>query len=102
MPFNSQTAALAGAKSNRTGRKNKVDIKVKGYFEELLSHNLPQIQRDLDEMAPKERVEILLKMARFIIPIATTLELTTPEQDQINPTIITITRNIKESECESE
>ena len=98
MPFNSRTAALAGAKSNRTGRKNKVDIKVKGYFEELLNHNLPQIQKDLDQMEPHQRIDILLKMARFVIPIATTLELTAPEQDKINPIVVTVTRKIKESE----
>jgi hypothetical protein len=57
---------------NKDGRKpgtqNKVTTETKEMFSLLLSNNLDKIQTDLDSLKPKERIDVLLNIAKFVIP----------------------------------
>lgn len=86
MRFTKDNAAHYGSKSSRKGSKNKADTRIKDAFELLLTNNLDKIQEDLDEMKGTERVDILIRLAKFILPAPKTIELTTPEKWEI-PTI---------------
>jgi len=60
-----------GRKKNTS---NKTTAEIRNLFSNLLSANIELIQKDLDQMTPKERVYILLKLSEFVIPKAKELE----------------------------
>jgi len=99
MPLTSEQAREYGKKSSRKGVQNKVDIKVKGYFEELLNNNLERIQEDIDSLTPLQRIECLLKLARFVVPIASTIEIST--DNEIRPIILDLGNGISPEQLES-
>ena len=51
-----------------TGSKNRVNQPIRDKFLELLETNMERMQKDLDELEPKERIKLLLDMASFCIP----------------------------------
>lgn len=64
----------AGISGNPTGRpkgaKNLTTLQVKEILTGIIQQHLKpgQINRDLKELKPKDRLEILVKLATFIIP----------------------------------
>lgn len=70
--------------ANTTGKKfggrqkgtpNKSTDKVRRHFEKLLTDNLGRLQHDVDVLEPKDRVKVLLEMAKFVIPTLRAAEL---------------------------
>lgn len=50
------------------GAKNKSSVIVQNAFSELLSDNLPQLKKDIAELHAKDRVKVLLDLAKFVVP----------------------------------
>lgn len=50
------------------GAKNKSSVIVQNAFSELLSDNLPQLKIDIANLEPKDRVKVLLDLAKFVVP----------------------------------
>jgi hypothetical protein len=50
------------------GTPNKVTKELRLFFKELLDQNQQQIENDLKELKPKDRIELLIKMAEFVVP----------------------------------
>ncbi len=57
---------------NRDGRKkgtpNKYSLDVKTAMADLVAFNLDKLQDDLDEMSPKDRAAVIMKMSDKVIP----------------------------------
>jgi len=80
------------------GSKNVTTVKTRKNFHYLLENNMAQLQEDLDEMGAVDRFKCLMLLARFCVPTLKSTELTTPQGEQMNPIVVTVTRKIKESE----
>lgn len=65
---NKERASLAGRKSSRAGVPNKSTAETREAFSLLLSNNLARLQQDLDSLEPKDRLKIILDLARFVVP----------------------------------
>lgn len=65
---NKERASLAGRKSSRAGVANKSTAETREAFSLLLSNNLARLQQDLDSLEPKDRLKIILDLARFVVP----------------------------------
>ena len=50
------------------GTQNKITKEIKEYFKEIIEFNLPQMQTDILELTPKDRIDIMLKISEFILP----------------------------------
>jgi hypothetical protein len=50
------------------GKSNKVTAKVRDSFSDLLDDNLLQLREDIAELEPKDRVKLLLDLAKYVIP----------------------------------
>jgi len=50
------------------GVPNLVTTRIKEAFAHLLDHNLYRIQMDLEELTPKERLDVIMKLAEYILP----------------------------------
>jgi len=63
-------ANLTGKKfgGRKKGTPNKVTDKVRSQFEELLSKNLNTLQDDIEALEPKDRIKVMLELAKFVVP----------------------------------
>jgi hypothetical protein len=43
-------------------------LEIKDFYKKLIEKNLYQIETDLMELSPKDRLEIILKLSEFIVP----------------------------------
>lgn len=50
------------------GTANKVTTEIREFYKELIENNLQQLESDLIELTPKERIEVLIKLSEYVIP----------------------------------
>lgn len=55
-------------RSDRTGTPNKATAKVREAFKLLVENNLQQMQSDIDSLEPKERLGVIIQLAKFVLP----------------------------------
>ena len=57
---------------NQAGRKagvpNRSSAQIRDSFQQLLEENLEQLREDIRSLEPKERVQLLLSLANYILP----------------------------------
>ena len=72
----------------KPGTPNKITKDIRESFQHLIEDNLPILQNDIDSLTSKERIDVLLSMANFIIPkmrsIEDTTQDTTKEDDDLS------------------
>lgn len=69
MGFNNrELASKAGKKSSRAGVPNRATAEVREYFKLLIQGNLERMQSDLDSLEPKDRLQILIQLSKFVLP----------------------------------
>jgi hypothetical protein len=57
------------------GSPNKVTAEVRKAFATLIRKNLKTMEQDLATLKPKERLEVLISLARFVIPTIKAIEI---------------------------
>lgn len=73
------------AKAGRPkGSKNKATQEVREKFRELVEGNISNFQEDLDSLKPLDRLNVIMKLAKFVLPTLKATELRT-ENGDINP-----------------
>lgn len=65
---NKDLARQAGQKSSRAGVPNKATSDVREAFKLLIEGNLDKMQSDLDSLEPKDRLQILIQLSKFVLP----------------------------------
>jgi hypothetical protein len=84
--------------ANNTGQKfggrtkgtiNKDTAEIRNSFQLLIENNLKQLEQDLKDLEPKDRVKAILDLSKFVIPLLKATEIT-DVSEQIGFTPITI------------
>ncbi|WP_242082711.1 hypothetical protein [Aestuariivivens sediminis] len=70
------------------GSKNKVTQEVREKFKFLLENNIDRIQKDLDELEPKDRIKLILEISKFVIPQLKAVELSQDPENSITPIVV--------------
>ena len=60
----------------KKGVENKVTSDIREKFNQLLTDSLETISDDLKELSPKDRINLLLQLSKFILPQLKATELT--------------------------
>ena len=60
----------------KKGVENKVTSDIREKFNQLLTDSLETISDDLKELSPKDRINALLQLSKFVIPQLKATELT--------------------------
>lgn len=67
-----------GMTNNRSGRPkgspNRTSEQLRNVFQQFLETNLESMQRDFDQLEPKDRLMFIERIAKMIIPAPITLE----------------------------
>lgn len=62
-------------KGRKIGSKNIATEEVRTAFLNLVESNLEQLEQDLKELEPKDRLKIIIELSKFILPSLKTVEL---------------------------
>lgn len=65
MPFKKGHKTATGRPK---GSANKATTIVRQSFSKLLQDHLPQLEDDLAELEPKDRIKLLLDLAKYVVP----------------------------------
>ena len=73
---------------NKSGRpkgvQNKDTAQIRTSFQLLIENNLEQLENDLKELKPFERIKMILELSKFVVPHLKSMELINPnEEDKI-------------------
>jgi hypothetical protein len=79
---------LRNASGRPKGTNNIVTQKVRDAFGLLVENNLDQMQKDLAVLDPKDRVKLLIEMAKFIVPTLRSVDLNDNTEGQYKPIVI--------------
>jgi hypothetical protein len=52
----------------KPGSLNKNTISIKSNFQKLVEDNLEQLDADLKALSPRDRIKLIIELAKFIIP----------------------------------
>jgi hypothetical protein len=63
-----------GNEGRPKGSVNKSSNEIREAFQMLLEDNLEKLQEDLNELAPKDRIKLLLDLSNYILPKLRTTE----------------------------
>jgi predicted lipase len=50
------------------GTPNKVTTEIKDVFKQIIECNLSQIETDIMELNPKDRIDVILKLSEYVLP----------------------------------
>ena len=93
---NKELASRAGKLGTRKGVPNRINHEVRKSFQLLVENNLERLQSDLDELEPKDRIKLILDMAKFILPTLQAVsidDLREDEAESFNVLTINLTSN---------
>ena len=66
MKFDSNTGREAGKKSKRG--KSKTIEEMRSMVKDLVEKNIDQIEKDLQQLEPKDRLDCLTRLMRYVMP----------------------------------
>jgi predicted lipase len=50
------------------GTPNKITTEIKDVFKQIIECNLSQIETDIMELNPKDRIDVILKLSEYVLP----------------------------------
>ena len=83
------------------GTQNKDTAQIRTSFQYLIENNLEQLESDLKELKPFERIKMILELSKFVVPHLKSMELINPnEEDKFKRVIINLGAGINPEEDE--
>ena len=78
-------------KGKPKGATNKNTKELRGKISLILNNNIDKVQSDLDKLEPKDRLNVLLQLVKYVTPQLKAMEVETTIQDnnnRFNPIVI--------------
>jgi hypothetical protein len=98
MPFDRKTGKKAGSLSTRKGTPNKATKEIRESLKSLLESNIERMQDDILALEPKDRLKVLMELAKFVIPTLKATELST--KDDFKKIEVNIIRMVHEKDID--
>jgi ABC-type transporter Mla subunit MlaD len=76
------------------GAVNKTTAEIRECFQNLVSDNLEQLNKDLNSLEPLQRLKVVIEIAKFVVPTLKATELTTEIDKSFKPIVIKLESGI--------
>lgn len=76
------------------GTPNKTTNEIRQKFNDFIDNNLEKLQKDLDKLTPKERVDAVIRLLPYIIPKLSEVSIDNTTEDNANRPIMIIDAGI--------
>lgn len=73
------------SKGRPKGSVNKTTKEIRNAFSLLIEDNMDQLKTDLKELEPKDRITLLLQVAKFVIPTLKAIEVAEDNKHMRSP-----------------
>jgi hypothetical protein len=73
------------------GSTNRTTKEVRERFKTLLDNNIETIESDLAMLEPKDRINAILQLAKYVVPQLRSVEIFETKQKEFEPINITLT-----------
>jgi hypothetical protein len=70
------------------GTPNKTTNEIREHFQKLVNNNLIQLEKDIKDLEPKERIKTILELSKFVIPTLKATELSATAENGFKPIVI--------------
>jgi hypothetical protein len=80
------------------GTLNKNTSELRERFALLIENNFDKLQNDIDLLEPKDRIKVILELAKFVVPTLKAIELSTGNENGFNPIVINLGAGINPDE----
>jgi len=84
------------------GTPNKVTSTVKDWLAQLIDNNRKQVERDLKELEPIERLRIIEKLMGYVVPkqqaVSAIVDYDNLTEEQINTIVAEVTKGLEEDD----
>ena len=77
------------------GTPNKTTSEIREHFQNLITENLGQLNQDLKELEPLQRLKMIIELSKFVVPTLKATDLSLSDNDEEKFNQIVITRIIK-------
>jgi uncharacterized protein with WD repeat len=95
MPFEDKNRI---SKGRPKGAINKTTSELREIFSLLLENNFDKLQTDIDLLEPKDRIKVILELAKFVVPTLKMTELSKGNENGFNPVVINLGKGINPEE----
>ena len=82
----------------KAGTPNRNTTEIREQFQSLINENLEQMNKDLKALEPKDRIKVIIDLAKFVLPTLKATELTTSIENGFAPIIINLGKGINPDE----
>ena len=72
---------------------HELNREIRENFANLIGHNLPQLHEDLRSLSGRDRLRIVIDMAKYVLPTYRSVEIVEDRESSFQPFTITIERN---------
>lgn len=80
------------------GVVNKTTSELRERFTLLIDNNFDKLQTDIDLLEPKDRIKVILELAKFVVPTLKATELTTGNENGFSPVVINLGNGLSPDE----
>jgi len=79
----------------KLGSENKVTRATKGLISNVIENNLVTIQEDLEKLSPRDRINAIIQLMKFIVPTLKSVDVSGDEQKSglVSPVLIQFVKN---------
>jgi hypothetical protein len=72
---------------------HELNREIRENFANLIAHNLPQLHADLRALSARDRLRIVIDMAKYVLPTFRSVEVIDEREASFQPFTITLQRN---------
>ena len=89
------TGIKTGGRTKRCLVINKTTSELRERFTLLIDNNFDKLQNDINLPEPRDRIKVILELAKFVVPILKATELITRNENGFNTVIINLGNGIR-------
>ena len=80
------------------GTPNRITASVKGWIFQVIDKNRLQMEKDIEALEPKDRLQVLEKLMQYVIPrqqsVSANLDINKLSEEQLNTLVEELTKDI--------